>query len=97
MIVEHALLHVRSGESEAFEAAMREARPLIAASPGFVGLEVRPAAEHADRDLLRVVWTDIAAHRDGFRVATRYQGWRRLLHGFYEPIPVVEYFGESIV
>jgi hypothetical protein len=27
----------------------------------------------------------------------RYQDWRKLLHGFYEPIPLVEYFGESIV
>jgi heme-degrading monooxygenase HmoA len=97
MIVEHALLHIRAGESPAFEAAMREARPLIAASPGFVGIEVRPAAERADHYLLRVVWTGIAAHRDGFRTSERYQDWRRLLHGFYEPMPVVEYFGESIV
>lgn len=97
MIVEHALLHVRAGESQAFEAALREARPLIAASPGFVAIEVRPAAERTDRYLLRVVWTDIAAHRDGFRSSERYQDWRRLLHGFYEPMPVVEYFGESIV
>ncbi|WP_029936933.1 antibiotic biosynthesis monooxygenase family protein [Sphingomonas sp. UNC305MFCol5.2] len=97
MIVEHALLNVRPGQSEAFESAMREARPLIAASPGFVEIEVRPAAERADLYLLRVVWTDIAAHREGFRMSDRYQDWRRLLHGFYEPMPVVEYFGESIV
>lgn len=97
MIVEHALLQVKPGQGAAFEAAMREARPLIAASPGFVAIEVRPAAECTDRYLLRVVWTDIAAHRDGFRGSARYQDWRRLLHGFYEPMPVVEYFGESIV
>jgi len=97
MIVEHALLHVRPGESHAFESAMREAHPLIAASPGFVEIEVRPAAERADLYLLRVVWTDIAAHREGFRRSDRYQDWRGLLHGFYEPMPVVEYFGESIV
>lgn len=97
MIVEHALLQVKPGQGAAFEAAMREARPLIAASPGFVAIEVRPAAERTDRYLLRVVWTDIAAHRDGFRSSERYQDWRRLLHGFYEPMPVVEYFGESIV
>jgi hypothetical protein len=30
-------------------------------------------------------------------MSTRYQDWRRLLHGFYEPMLVVEYFGESIV
>lgn len=97
MIVEHALLQVKPGQGEAFEAAMRAARPLIAASPGFVEIEVRPAAERADLYLLRVVWTDVAAHRDGFRTSDRYQDWRGLLHGFYEPMPVVEYYGESIV
>jgi heme-degrading monooxygenase HmoA len=97
VIVEHALLQVKPGQGEAFEAAMREARSLIAASPGFVSIEVRAAAEGADLYLLRVVWTDIAAHRDGFRTSDRYQDWRKLLHGFYEPMPVVEYFGESIV
>jgi heme-degrading monooxygenase HmoA len=97
VIVEHALLQVKLGQGEAFEIAMRQARPLIAASPGFAEIEVRPAAERRDLYLLRVVWTDIAAHRDGFRTSERYQDWRKLLHGFYEPMPVVEYFGESIV
>lgn len=97
MIIEHALLQVKPGQGQAFEAAMREAKPLIAVSPGFVEIEVRPAVERADHYLLRVVWTDIAAHRDGFRTSDRYRDWRKLLHGFYEPMPVVEYFGESIV
>jgi heme-degrading monooxygenase HmoA len=97
MIVEHAILQVKSGEVDAFEAAMREAHALIAASPGFHGLEVRAAAEASGRYLLRVVWTDIAAHRDGFRRSGRYQEWRRLLHHFYDPVPTVDYFGDSIV
>lgn len=97
MIVEHALLRVRAGESATFEAAMREARPLIAASPGFLSIAVRPAVEDAELYLLLVGWTDVAAHRDGFRASARYQDWRSLLHRFYEPMPTVAYFGESIV
>lgn len=97
MILEHALLHIRPGQSAAFEAAMREARPLIAASPGFVSLDVRPAAEHPDRYLLIVMWQDIASHRDGFRTSDRYAKWRDLLHGFYDPMPDVTYFAESIL
>lgn len=97
MIVEHAVLHVKPGQSAAFEAAMREACPLIAASPGFCSIEVRPAAEKPDLYLLKVEWSDIAAHRDGFRQSERYQGWRALLHHFYDPLPSVDYFGDSIV
>ena len=97
MIVEHVLLQVKTGQREAFEAAMKEAQPLIQASPGFHSIEVRPAVECPDRYLLRVVWSDIAAHRDGFRKSARYEQWSGLLHHFYEPMPVIEYFGESIV
>jgi heme-degrading monooxygenase HmoA len=96
MIIEHALLRVRSGEEAAFEAAMAEARPLIAASPGFHGIEVRPACESDGLYLLLVKWDSIADHRDGFRKSDRYQEWRALLHNFYNPMPEVSYFGEPL-
>jgi len=97
MIVEHALLHVKAGQSAEFESAMRSARALISVSPGFESIEVRPSAEAPDRYLLRVVWSNIPAHRDGFRQSDRYAQWRDMLHHFYEPMPTVEYFAESIV
>ncbi len=96
MVLEHALLHVRKGEYAQFEAAMVEARLLIAASPGFLGLDICPALEEPDLYLLLVRWETIADHRDGFRTSDRYQQWRALLHRFYEPMPVVRYFGETI-
>ena len=96
MITEHALLHIRKGQSAAFEAAMIKAKPLIAVSPGFLGIEVRHASEEDDLYLLLVEWESIAHHRDGFRVSARYQEWRALLHGFYDPMPVVRYFGDGI-
>ena len=97
MIVEHAILSVKPGQAIAFADAMREARVLIAKSSGFHGIEVRPSMDNAERFLLRVVWSDIAAHRDGFRKSDRYERWREFLHGFYEPMPTIEYFGESII
>ena len=96
MIIEHALLQVRSGEEAAFEAAMAEAKPLIAASPGFNGIEVRPAAEKSGLYLLLVRWDSIADHRDGFRNSDRYHQWRALLHPFYDPMPSVDYFGDPL-
>jgi heme-degrading monooxygenase HmoA len=97
MIVEHALLHVRPGEEAAFEQAIAQARALIAASPGFLGIAVHPASETPGTYLLLVTWSDIAAHRDGFRRSDRYEAWRTLLHGFYDPMPAVTYFEESIL
>ncbi len=96
MIIEHALLRVRAGQAYEFEAAMLQAKPLIAASPGFRAIAVRPALEEPGLYLLIVEWEDIASHRDGFRLSDRYQEWRSLLHKFYDPMPVVAYFGEPI-
>jgi heme-degrading monooxygenase HmoA len=96
MILEHALLQVRPGEEVAFEAAMAEARPLIAASPGFLGIEVRPAVEQRGLYLLLVQWESIAHHREGFRKSDRYGKWSGLLHRFYDPMPRVDYFGEIL-
>jgi heme-degrading monooxygenase HmoA len=96
MIVEHALLQVQPGDEAAFEAAIAEAKSLIAASPGFVGLEVRSAIEKRGTYLLLVCWDSIADHREGFRKSERYEQWRALLHQFYDPMPSVDYFGDPL-
>jgi heme-degrading monooxygenase HmoA len=96
VILEHAVLDVRRGEEAAFEAAMREAAPLIAASPGFLGMEVRPSIEKPGRYLLLVRWRSVADHDPGFRGSDRYPRWRTLLHHFYEPFPQVEHYAEPV-
>ena len=96
MIIEHALLQVRTGQEAAFEAAMAAARPLIAVSPGFRSIDVRPACESPGTYLLLVGWDDIASHRDGFRQSPRYAEWCALLHHFYAPMPAVSYFAEPL-
>ena len=96
MILEHAFLQVRPGEKRAFEAALAEAKPLIAASPGFLGIEVRPSVATPDQYLLLVRWESVADHRDGFRQSTRYEQWRALLHHFYDSMPDVTYFEDPL-
>lgn len=96
MITEHAILHVKAGQAEVFTRAMQEARPLIAATPGFLDMEVLPCIETPGRFLLLVRWESVAAHEQGFRGSTRYARWKVLLHHFYEPFPLVEHYGPSI-
>lgn len=96
MVLEHALLQVVDGREAAFEEALAKAKPLISASPGFRGLEVRRGCEQTGRYLLLVHWDSIADHRDGFRKSDRYLQWRTLLHSFYDPMPEVSYFGDLL-
>jgi heme-degrading monooxygenase HmoA len=97
MILESAMLSVRPGESAAFQDSLVKARPLIASSKGFKGIEVRPCIEAPGRYLLLVWWETLADHTEGFRGSDRYPKWKALLHHFYEPFPTVEHFGDSIV
>lgn len=96
MITEHAILQVKAGQADAFTAAMREAEPLIAATPGFLGIAVLPCVETPDRFLLLVRWESVEAHEKGFRGSDRYLRWKALLHHFYEPFPSVGHYGPSI-
>lgn len=97
MILEVAILNVRPGQEDAFEAAMRGARALIAATPGFETIEVRRCIEQPSRYLLLVNWQTLESHTVGFRQSDRYQEWRKRLHHFYDPFPVVEHYQDGVV
>lgn len=92
MIIEHALLPVVSGREAEFEAATAEAKHIIAAMPGFIRMSVSRCVERPNTYLLLVEWERLEDHTEGFRRSDQYQAWRRLLHEFYEPFPVVEHF-----
>jgi heme-degrading monooxygenase HmoA len=97
MILESALLDVKPGEETAFEAAIREARPLIAATPGFRSIAVKRCLETPNRYLLLVEWDKLEDHTVGFRQSARYEKWRELLHHFYDPFPLVEHFAGNVL
>jgi heme-degrading monooxygenase HmoA len=97
MILEHAVLNVIGGLEVEFETALRKAIPLISASPGFLGFELRRNAKTMNQYLLLVRWKTIEDHTEGFRKSDRYVEWKALLHKFYEPFPVVAHFDEVVV
>ena len=92
MVLEVAILDVRPGRSEAFESAFRGAQDILCASPGYRRHELRRCLEAADRYLLLVWWDSLESHTEGFRRSPGYQEWRRRLHPFYDPFPVVEHY-----
>lgn len=94
MILEHAVLEVISGEEAAFEAAFAQARSIIEAASGFRRLHLCRCIEQQNRYLLLVEWETLEAHTVGFRGSPGYDDWRRLLHHFYDPFPVVEHYVE---
>jgi heme-degrading monooxygenase HmoA len=92
MVLEVAILEVRQGQTDAFEAAFLEAQEIISASPGYQRHELRRCVECRDRYLLLVWWDSLESHTQGFRQSPEYQRWRELLHHFYDPFPAVEHY-----
>jgi heme-degrading monooxygenase HmoA len=92
MILEQAVLELAPDRSSEFEAAFAKAKTLIAATPGFCSLRLERCVETPGRYLLLVEWETIEAHTEGFRGSAAFDEWRRLLHHFYDPRPVVEHY-----
>ena len=65
MILEHAILNVRTGKSREFEAAMEKARPLIEATPGYQRMEIRPCVETSEGDAAHVALWDFVLEQVG--------------------------------
>lgn len=92
MILEVALLNVRSEQTLAFEQAFKQAQPIITSMPGYLSHQLQRGIETPSRYLLLVQWETLDDHTIGFRQSAHYQEWKRLLHHFYDPFPVVEHF-----
>ncbi|KQR56812.1 antibiotic biosynthesis monooxygenase [Acidovorax sp. Leaf160] len=92
MILEAAPLHVRPGQGAAFEAAFLQAQRIIASMPGYRSHRLERCIERPDEYLLLVEWDTLEAHEQGFRGSAGYQEWKRLLHHFYDPFPVVSHY-----
>jgi len=48
--------------------------------------------EKQNRYVLLVYWETLEAHTVGFRGSKQYQEWKKLLHHFYDPFPIVEHY-----
>jgi heme-degrading monooxygenase HmoA len=92
VILEVAVLNVRSGMNRAFEEAFSQASAIIAAMPGYVSHQLQRCIEAPNRYVLLVNWQTLEAHTVGFRSSIQYQDWKRILHHFYDPFPTVEHY-----
>jgi heme-degrading monooxygenase HmoA len=92
MILEVAILNIRTGMSANFEATFAKAQTIIASMPGYISHELQRCLEVEDKYLLLVRWRSVRDHEGGFRGSTEYGEWKSLLHHFYEPFPAVEHY-----
>ena len=92
MILEVVILDIISGKEQEFETAFSEASGIIASMTGYSSHQLQHCLEKQNRYLLLVQWETLEAHTIGFRGSSKYQEWKKRLHHFYDPFPVVEHY-----
>jgi heme-degrading monooxygenase HmoA len=92
MITEIVLLYTREKESDLFENAFGQAREIISKMKGYLEHELQKCIEKENKYVLIIRWNTIEDHIEGFRKSDAYKEWKRLLHHFYDPFPVVEHY-----
>jgi heme-degrading monooxygenase HmoA len=92
VILEVAILNIKSGREEEFELAFSKAQTIISSMPGYLSHQLQKSIENPLRYILLVKWNTLEDHTEGFRKSPRYHEWRKLLHHFYDPFPEVEHY-----
>jgi heme-degrading monooxygenase HmoA len=92
MVLEVAILNVRSGQAKEFERAFATAQKIISGMPGYISHELNRCVEVDGKHLLLVRWNRLEDHTEKFRKSAEYQDWKRLLHHYYDPFPSVEHY-----
>ena len=92
MILEVAILTVKSGKERQFEADFATAGQFISSIKGYVKHSLRKCLEQNNKYILLVDWENLEDHTIGFRQSAQYLEWKKLLHNYYAPFPIVEHY-----
>lgn len=92
MILEVAILHVKEDQTSQFEKDFKTASIHISSISGYGGHTLKKCMENKSQYILLVNWDSLQAHEHGFRKSKEYTEWKRLLHHYYSPFPVVEHY-----
>lgn len=92
MVLEAAMLQVKTGMEAEYEEAFREASEIISSMKGYISHELQSCMEVKGKYLLLVQWETLEDHTVGFRQSNEYLEWKKRLHNFYDPFPIVEHF-----
>ena len=92
MILEVARLNIIPGREAEFESSFQLASNIISSMHGYISHQLQRCLENKSQYLLLVNWETLEDHTVGFRGSPEYQEWRKLLHHFYAPFPMVEHY-----
>lgn len=85
-------MNVKPDMNDSFVDTFKQASSIIASMKGYIRHELQRCLEREGQYVLLVWWETLEDHVVGFRQSEQYQDWKRLLHHYYDPFPVVEHY-----
>jgi heme-degrading monooxygenase HmoA len=92
MILEAVILNVIPGKETQFEKDFTTAGQYISVIKGYIKHSLSKCIEQPNQYLLLVEWETLEDHTVGFRQSAEYLDWKKLLHHYYDPFPVVAHY-----
>jgi heme-degrading monooxygenase HmoA len=92
MITALAILKVFKDKENQFEEDFKIAGQYISAIDGYIKHSLSKCIEEEGKYMLLVEWENLEAHTVGFKTSSEYLEWKKLLHHYYSPFPVVEHY-----
>ena len=92
MILEVAILNIKDNLNSQFELSFKQAEKIISSIKGYKSHQLKKCVEKNNQYILLVYWESIEDHEIGFRKSESYKDWKKLLHHFYDPFPIVEHY-----
>jgi heme-degrading monooxygenase HmoA len=96
MILELAILYIKDEQVNQFENDFDKAGIYISSIKGYAGHTLQKCIEQKNKYILLVNWETMDAHTIGFRESSQYREWKKLLHHYYDPFPIVEHY-ETVI
>ena len=97
MILERAIFEVRPGSEQDFEAAMEQAKEVLAQAAGFHSFRLQRGIEQPSTYLLLIEWGTVEDHMQGFRESDLFVRWRELIGSYFAAPPQVEHYEAPVV
>ncbi len=92
MIMETAFIAITPGLEADFEAAIEEAKKVLAEAAGFEVIHLHRGIERPNTYLLAIGWRSLEDHTVGFRESELFPKWRAIIGPFFAEAPHVEHW-----
>lgn len=92
MILEVALITIKSEQTQAFEYAFSTAQAIIAGATGYISHQLKRCIEEPNKYVLLIQWKTLEDHTVGFRQSAAFQEWKQQLHHFYDSPALVQHY-----